>query len=77
MLCEINFYVSLAISIKPPWFALVFWIIASRISYCNLSCAAAATAKSLQSCPTLCDPVDSSPLGLPFPSAMHESEKSK
>ena len=29
--------------------------------------AAAATAKSLQSCPTLCDPIDSSPLGSPVP----------
>ena len=51
----------------------------------------AASAKSLQSCPTLCDPIDSSPSGslslgfsrqehrsgLPFPSPMHESEKSK
>ena len=26
---------------------------------------AAATAKSLQSCPTLCDPIDGSPPGLP------------
>ena len=48
-----------------------------------------ATAKSLLSCPTLCDPIDSSPpgspisgilqartqSGLPFPSPMHESEK--
>ena len=46
-------------------------------------------AKSLQSCPTLCDPIDGSPLGspvpgilqartlegLPFPSPMQESEK--
>ena len=53
--------------------------------------AAAAAAKSLQSCPTLCNPIDSSPLGspslgfsrqehwsgLPFPSPMHESEKLK
>ena len=49
--------------------------------------AAAAAAKSLQSCPTLCDPIDGSPLpslgfsrqehwnGLPFPSPMHESER--
>ena len=29
--------------------------------------AAAAAAKSLQSCPTLCDPIDSSPLGSPIP----------
>ena len=28
---------------------------------------AAAAAKSLQSCPTLCDPIDSSPLGSPVP----------
>ena len=46
-------------------------------------------AKSLQSCPTLCDPIDGSPSGspvpgilqaehwsgLPFPFPMHESEK--
>ena len=49
----------------------------------------AAAAKSFQSCPTLCDPIDGSPpgspslgfsrqehwSGLPFPSPMHESEK--
>ena len=28
---------------------------------------AAAAAKSLQSCPTLCDPIDSSPIGSPVP----------
>ena len=51
--------------------------------------AAAAAAKSLQLCPTVCDPIDGSPpgspplvfsrqehgSGLPFPSPMHESEK--
>ena len=47
---------------------------------------AAAAAKSLQSCLTLCDPSYQAPLslgfsrqeywsGLPFPSPMHESEK--
>ena len=50
---------------------------------------AAAAAALLQSCPTLCDPIDGSPpgvpslgfsrqehwSGLPFPSPMHESEK--
>ena len=54
-------------------------------------CYAAAAAKLLQSCPTLCDPWDGSPpgspvlgfsrqehwSGLPFPSPMHESEKWK
>ena len=53
--------------------------------------AAAAAAKSLQLCPTLCDPRDGSPpgspslrfsrqehwSGLPFPSPVHESEKGK
>ena len=29
--------------------------------------AAAAAAKLLQSCPTLCNPIDSSPLGSPIP----------
>ena len=51
----------------------------------------AAAAKSLQLCPTLCDPIDGSPpgspslglsrqehwSGLPFPSPMHESQKRK
>jgi len=51
--------------------------------------AAAAAAKSLQSCPTPCNPIDGSSTGspipgfsrqehwsgLPFPSPMHESEK--
>ena len=53
------------------------------------STAAAAAAKSLQSCPTPCDPRDSSPpgspslgfsrqehwSGLPLPTPMHEREK--
>ena len=52
---------------------------------------AAAAAKSLQSCPTLCDPIEGSPPGSPIPgilqartldwvaiaSPMHESEKWK
>ena len=32
---------------------------------------AAAAAKSLQSCPTLCDPIDGSPLGSPEPGILH------
>ena len=31
----------------------------------QMAAAAAAAAKSLQSCPTLCDPIDSSPPGSP------------
>ena len=60
-----------------------------RFSTAILSLGPAAAAKSLQSCPTLCDPIDGSPpsspvpgfsrqehwRGLPFPSPMHESEK--
>ena len=37
----------------------------SHLGYKGL--AAAAAAKSLQSCPTLCDPTDGSPLGSPVP----------
>ena len=32
-----------------------------------IQCPAAAAAKSLQSCPILCDPIDSSPPGSPIP----------
>ena len=35
--------------------------------YSTLCIAAAAAAKSLQSCPTLCDPIDGSPPGSPIP----------
>ena len=59
------------------------------IFHIPLNNSAAAAAKSLQSCLTLCDPIDGSPpgslslgfsrqehwSGLPFPSPMHESEK--
>ena len=37
------------------------------LSYSVSSSAAAAAAKSLQSCPTLCDPIDHSPPGSPVP----------
>ena len=68
---------------------LTFWR-TTRLFFLFKAAAAAAAAKSLQSCPTLCDPIDGSPpgspvpgilqaswSGLPFPSPMHESEKSK
>ena len=67
-----------------PWWAAVHGV-AKQIDLAT----AAAAAKSLQSCPTLCDPRDSSLpgspslgisrqehwSGLPFPSLMQESEK--
>ena len=34
---------------------------------CGAAAAAAAAAKSLQSCPTLCDPIEGSPQGFPIP----------
>ena len=37
------------------------------------SAAAAAAAKSLQSCPTLCDPIDGSSLGSPVPGILQAS----
>ena len=57
----------------------------------DIQTAAAAAAKSLQSCPTLCDPIDGSPPGSTVPGilqagtlewvaisfSIHESEKSK
>ena len=62
---------------------------AKPLQYCKVIAAAAAAAKSLQSCPTLCNPIDGSPAGSPvpgilqartlewvaIPSPMHESEK--
>ena len=38
-----------------------------RTENTNFSDSPAAAAKSLQSCPTLCDPIDSSPPGSPVP----------
>ena len=38
-----------------------------KIFYCHQNSAAAAAAKLLQSCPTLCDPIDGSPPGSPVP----------
>ena len=37
------------------------------LEYGAFSAAAAAAAKLLQSCPTLCDPIDGSPPGSPIP----------
>ena len=37
------------------------------VIFLTIAAAAAAAAKSLQSCPTLCDPIDGSPPGSPVP----------
>ena len=39
----------------------------SSKGHTRAAAAAAAAAKSLQSCPTLCDPIDGSPPGSPIP----------
>ena len=49
---------------------VLFCIFASlwvRVTATAAAAAAAAAAKSLQSCPTLCDPIDGSPPGSPAP----------
>ena len=59
------FYVSLEVEPGPcPKNSLLFLDCSSLVS---ASPAAAAAAKSLQSCPTLCDPIDGSPPGSPVP----------
>ena len=74
---------------RIQWFDHMYLIGYSQ--YVGNNIVSAAAAKSLQSCPTLCDPIDGSPPGspslgfsrqehwggLPFPSPMHESEKWK
>ena len=39
---------------------------------CYVAAAAAAAAKLLQSCPTLCNPIDGSPAGSPVPGILQE-----
>ena len=48
-----------------PAFPLSYFL--SEFCKCNIHFAAAAAAKSLQSCPTLCDPIDGSPPGSSVP----------
>ena len=42
------------------------------IQYCSKGAAAAAAAKSLQLCPTLCNPIDGSPPGSLVPGILQE-----
>ena len=50
-----------------------FWFVLFFISFCFSACGILAPyamlcyAKALQSCPTLCDPIDGSPPGSPVP----------
>ena len=74
-----------------PWTEEPGWLWSMGSQRVGHDWATAAAAKSLQSCPTLCDPIDAAHQappslgfsrqehwsGLPFPSPMHESEKWK
>jgi len=53
--------------IKPKSLALASRFFTTKPPGKPLGLTAAAAAKSLQSCPTLCDPIDGSPLGFPVP----------
>ena len=58
--------------LKPDWtlgssWLTYHWSLAWRILSIILLVCAAAAAESLQSCPTLCDPIDGSPPGSPVP----------
>ena len=48
-------------------FTMYGWLCGLTQGVNGLAAAAAAAAKSLQSCPTLCDPTDSSPPGSTVP----------
>ena len=60
---------SLLISFRKLWwlFSTFMVLLHSMALRGWLSTAAAAAAKSLQSCPTLCDPIDRSPQGSSVP----------
>ena len=47
-----------------PW---TYMFVSTLFKFSRNPAAAAAAAKSLQLCPTLCDPIDSSPPGSPVP----------
>ena len=49
------------------YFSDVYWVFPESYPTDTLAAAAGAAAKSLQSCPTLCDLIDGSPPGSPVP----------
>ena len=51
----------------PSCYGVFFVLFCFVLSKWNTAAAAAAAAKSLQSCPTLCDSIDGSPPGSPVP----------
>ena len=61
----IHTYKRILFSYKKEWNSVIFNNVDEPRGY--YAAAAAAAAKSLQSCPTLCDPIDGSPPGSPIP----------
>ena len=66
LLCSCSYVCLCAISCKFSSFISYFVSLISVLFLMSLA-AAAAAAKSLQSCPTLCDPINGSPPGSPIP----------
>ena len=50
--------------------SIKFWLLYNNYTCLLMLLHAAAAAKSLQSCPTLCNPIDGSPSGSPFPGVL-------
>ena len=67
-LVMLSLRLSLVILFKIAVQLLQNTILVSAVQGCEST--AAAAAKSLQSCPTLCDPTDGSPLGSPVPGTL-------
>ena len=55
---------------SPPCFQFTITLIIKNMWSMNSEIAYAAAAKSLLSCPTLCDPIDGSPLGSSVPGTL-------
>ena len=66
--CELDMHVQSRKAISHVWHTLSqVCILYKWLCFCTVLYAAAAAAKSLQACPTLCDPIDGSPLGSSVP----------
>ena len=59
---HVNHYIN-----KFEFFCVLIWFLCQSCHYESIVFLAAAAAKLLQSCPTLCDPIDGSPPGSPLP----------
>ena len=59
--------VTIISSWSPSTASLLVTLLLLVLPSSHLPCVHAAAAKSLQSCPTLCDPIDGSPPGSPIP----------